>query len=65
MGRRCPRTRSITVTTREYAPRHRFVGRLTATDADELMDDGASSDEAATFQFAVSGYYKTLGDVRT
>ncbi len=42
-----------------------FVGRLTATDADELMEGGAMSDEAGTFQFAVSGYYKTLGDVRT
>ncbi|CAN5806319.1 hypothetical protein BH24ACT6_BH24ACT6_03090 [soil metagenome] len=42
-----------------------FVGRLTATDADELMEGGAISDESGTFQFAVSGYYKTLGDVPT
>lgn len=42
-----------------------FVGRLTATDADELMEGGAMSDEAGTFQFAVSGYYKTSGDLRT
>ncbi|MDQ3176103.1 MAG: hypothetical protein M3Q72_00955, partial [Actinomycetota bacterium] len=42
-----------------------FVGRVTASDADELINDGAVSDEAATFEFEVSGYYKTSGDART